>query len=143
MNFCYTLILALGVIQSLAKSESQLEPQAIILECQQQLGITLEELRPFLKGNWNSSTTSYKLKCFIKCILQREGSMANGAIILSIAQANALTHPLLKDNPVEVLEKIEECIAKGGEDECDKAFEFTKCFYHEYLESATVKFNNN
>lgn len=89
-------------------------------------GITEEQGLDLLEGKFDNVTG--KVKCFAKCLLEKEGFFVNGQVKPDVVEQKLV--PFGEDKVKSVQAK---CDSLKGSDDCDTAFQLYKCYYESYL----------
>ncbi|XP_034477382.1 general odorant-binding protein 56h [Drosophila innubila] len=119
--FSATLVLLMAAVVQCDPNFPQLMKQ-----CMEETKMSEAELKDFMTGGMKS-TANENLKCYSKCLMEKQGHMVNGQFN-SDALLNTLKNvPQMKDKMDEITSGVNACKDMKGTNDCDTAFKVTMC----------------
>ncbi|XP_037952145.1 general odorant-binding protein 56h-like [Teleopsis dalmanni] len=97
--------------------------------CQAESNVNIETLKAFLKGGMKTEEATPEIKCFTKCLMEKQGQFKNGVLNEEATRKALLEHPELKNKEAEVNKFMSECKGLKGSNECDTAFQIGQCMF--------------
>lgn len=94
-------------------------------ECMEKAGLEMKDMKDVKEkmetGEQLDPELKKKLGCSSQCIMEKHGTWKDGSV-----DADALEAAIMDDIP-DAKEVVQECAALKGVDDCDTAFEVSKC----------------
>ncbi|XP_030378718.1 general odorant-binding protein 56h [Scaptodrosophila lebanonensis] len=117
---CAVLALLMAVVQC--------DPdfRQLMQQCMQETQVTEADLKDFMAGGMQANAKE-NLKCYAKCLMEKQGHMANGQFNAQALLDTLKKVPQMKDNIDEITSGVEACKNIKGTNECDTAFKVTMC----------------
>ncbi|XP_075168344.1 general odorant-binding protein 56h-like [Haematobia irritans] len=126
MKFIYICVftILLGVLSTKASIQSVVK---MVEECDNEIHLPKEEQNPIFKEGIGFPNASETFKCYMKCIVEKQGTLKNGT--LDVEQFLELNResPLMRDYMAELPQKIEKCTHISNATDCETAFKLIEC----------------
>lgn len=100
--------------------------------CQREFPISLENFDNFFKGDIDPAEANDIFKCFVKCIMEKDGSFSNGSFVLPMYVESLKQLNVPEDVLVALQKAGEECKIESGSNECDTAFKIAVCINEKF-----------
>lgn len=95
-------------------------------QCMDENKLTETELKDFMTGGMQA-TANENLKCYTKCLMEKQGHMTNGQFNADALVATLRDIPQMRDKMEEITSGINACKDIKGTNDCDTAFKVTMC----------------
>ncbi|XP_017051033.1 general odorant-binding protein 56h [Drosophila ficusphila] len=118
--FCASLAVLLAM--------GQCDPdfRQIMQQCMQSNQVTEADLKEFMTSGMQGNA-SENLKCYTKCLMEKQGHLANGQFNAQALLDTLKNVPQFKDKMEEIASGVNACKDMKGTNDCDTAFRVTMC----------------
>ncbi|XP_068145257.1 general odorant-binding protein 56h [Drosophila tropicalis] len=118
--FCVSLTIVMALVQA--------DPDfhQLMQQCMQETQVTEADLKEFMAAGMQSNAKE-NLKCYAKCLMEKQGHMANGQFDAQALLNTLKNVPQMKDNMDEITSGVNACKDIKGSNDCDTAFKITMC----------------
>ncbi|XP_060657585.1 general odorant-binding protein 56h [Drosophila sulfurigaster albostrigata] len=120
--FSATLVVLMAVVVQCQNPNFQ----QLMKQCMDETKMTEAELKEFMTGGMKS-TTNENLKCYTKCLMEKQGHMVNGQFNADALLNTLRNVPQMKDKMDEITSGVNACKDLKGTNDCDTAFKITMC----------------
>nr|BAS69444.1 odorant-binding protein 4 [Delia platura] len=127
MKFLYICVVA--VIMGVAQVQCDMKEDMHKLSqaCVTESHATDEEITNYFKNGMKDEDAKDNVKCHMKCMMEKQGHLKNGAVDEEAVKKTLQSIPALKDHQDEINKAIADCKSKKGANDCDTAYQITKC----------------
>ncbi|XP_059222174.1 general odorant-binding protein 56h-like [Stomoxys calcitrans] len=95
--------------------------------CREEFPDVKGDIYELFDGRMDANSDDDEFKCFVKCMVERQGSLVNGTIDITALLKDAKTGPLPNDYPPELVKMVEKCSLEKGANDCETAFKMVIC----------------
>ncbi|XP_075167508.1 general odorant-binding protein 56h-like [Haematobia irritans] len=141
MNILRVSICLIVLMEACAEDDDFWEYQNWLTQCQQVITLTKDEYTKYLSSTFDSGKDSENLKCFVKCMMEKENVFTNG-----VMHEDALIYAVeimqsVKEHNEEEMRAIDMCEKLKGKNHCETAYEIHKCMVEETLKILNKHFS--
>ncbi|ALC42768.1 Obp56h [Drosophila busckii] len=98
----------------------------LMKQCMEETKTAESDLKDFMSGGMQSNA-SENLKCYAKCLMEKQGHMVDGQFKADAMLATLNNVPQMKDKMAEITSGVNACKDMKGSNDCDTAFKVTMC----------------
>ncbi|XP_054089111.1 general odorant-binding protein 56h-like [Zeugodacus cucurbitae] len=121
------ILFILAAFDSYTVSTAREAIEQIEMLCMFETNVTESELRKFLTNGIKASEANLKLKCMMKCMMEKQGMFNNGVYNATRAIQEMTSLPEMKGREDDIKKSVNGCKTEKGVNECDTAFKITMC----------------
>uniref|UniRef100_A0A1I8P702 Odorant binding protein n=1 Tax=Stomoxys calcitrans TaxID=35570 RepID=A0A1I8P702_STOCA len=128
MKSFYIAFLVAVLAMSLVKADIKSDLKKLQKVCTEQSKATPEELNTYFGKGMQKQDATDAVKCHLKCMMEQNGYLKNGAIDQEYVLKIFEVIPALQDHMKGIAAAVEVCKNAKGVNACDTAFKITDCF---------------
>uniref|UniRef100_A0A1I8Q062 Odorant binding protein n=2 Tax=Stomoxys calcitrans TaxID=35570 RepID=A0A1I8Q062_STOCA len=126
--FAFLMVVAIGTV----KANFSDDMKALFEACSANFPNFQGDIVKLFKIEMGMEPADDASKCYIKCIMEKEGTFVNGTFNMDEFIKIHKEHPVLKDHLDEVIERAKNCSALKGVNDCDAAYKIGTCLSHRH-----------
>ncbi|XP_075167506.1 general odorant-binding protein 56h-like [Haematobia irritans] len=128
MQYVNTILaITVLIIINLVKAELIDEMVAAAMSCTNEFPDIKEDILNLFDGKIEYHNADDEYKCYVKCIMETQGSFVNGSLNIRALHKNIHDDPGSRGYEEMVQKKAEICQLEVGINDCDTAFKIALC----------------
>nr|BAI82444.1 odorant binding protein 4 [Delia antiqua] len=127
MIFLYICVVSVIVGVAQTQCDMKKHMHTLTQACVSDSRATDEEITNYFKNGMKDEDARDNVECHMKCVMEKQGPLKNGAVKKKSVKKTLQSIPPLKDHQEEINKSIADCKSKKGASECDTAYQITKC----------------